>query len=149
MDTGRDVCDNPLENPFWGYRSWEVGTDNKNMYIHTPAEAFPWQGEALAARLVRFLNVLVGAGTVLFVYATGRTIWAKRPWLAVGSTALIAFSPMFLYMAGTINNDVIASLSGAAVMYTCMRLLFNEAPLHWRWGIYFGLGYALALMSKF
>jgi hypothetical protein len=56
---------------------------------------------------------------------------------------------MFLYMAGAINNDVIAALSGAAVLYACVRLLHSPAGLSWRWGLALGGLYGLALMSKF
>ncbi len=62
IDTGRDVCYEPPQNPFWAYRYWEVGNDNKNQYLHTDDEAFPWHGEALAAHLARAVNILIGAG---------------------------------------------------------------------------------------
>lgn len=151
VETGRGVCDSPEANPFWGYRQWEVGTDNKNMYMHKGAEAWPWRGEALAARLVRFVNVLVGAGTVWLTYLVGLAIWPRRNWLAVGGTLFVAFNPMFVYMSGTINNDVMAALSGTAVLYVCVRLLTHlpEKGLSWRWGLAAGGVYALALMSKF
>ncbi len=151
VDTGRDVCASPESNPFWGYRAWEVGVDNKNMYLHRPEEGFPWWGEALAAHLVRLLNVLLGAGTVILTYLTGRIIWPEHRAMAAGGAALVAFNPMFLYMAGTINNDVIAALSGAAVIYAAVRLLHRPAAVDQPVFIGFWLGvvYAAALMSKF
>ncbi|MCZ7666278.1 MAG: hypothetical protein M5U34_03040 [Chloroflexi bacterium] len=42
----------------------------------------------------------------------GRAIWRERPFLALGSAAFIAFNPMFVYLSGAINNDIIAALSG-------------------------------------
>ena len=51
VETGRSVCDAPPDNPFWAYRYWEVGGDNKNQYLHGVDETFPWQGAALAAHL--------------------------------------------------------------------------------------------------
>ena len=56
---------------------------------------------------------------------------------------------MFLYMAGSINNDVIAALSGAAVTLASVRLLRDDEGLRLRWGPVLGLLYGLALMSKF
>ena len=150
VDTGKELCAPPASNPFWGYRYWEVGTDNKNMYLHDPAvEGFPWRGEALAAHIVRFINVLVGLGAVWFTYLAAREIWPRPSWTPLGVAALLAFNPMFLYMAGTINNDVIAALSGALILYLLLRLLHDEQGLRWRWGIWLGLAYVLALMSKF
>ena len=149
IDTGRDVCYAPSENPFWAYRYWEVGRDNKNQYLHGADEAFPWRGEALAAHLVRFVNVLIGAGVVWVTWLTGRTIWPERPSLALGGAAFVAFNPMFVYMAGAINNDVIAALSGSAVMLACVRLLGDEKGLSRRHGVVLGALFGLALMSKF
>lgn len=149
VETGRDVCHTPAENPFWAYRYADVGVDNKNMYLHDPGEAFPWTGEALAAHIVRALNVLVGAGTVWLTWAAGRAVWPQRRALAAGGATFVAFNPMFLYMSGAINNDVIAAFSGAAVLLACLRLLRDPAGLRWQWGVILGAVYGLALMSKF
>lgn len=149
IDTGRDVCATPPSNPFWAYRYADVGTDNKNMYFHGPEEAFPWRGEALAAHLLRALNVLVGAATVWLTWLTGRTIWPQRRALAAGGAAFVAFNPMFLFLSGAINNDIVAALSGAAILYACTRLLRDPAGLAPRWGLVFGVLYGLALLSKF
>ena len=149
INTGRDVCYQPPINPFWDYRYWEVGRDNKNQYLHGPDEAFPWRGEALAAHLARVVNLLFGMLTVWLTWATARAIWPRRPSLAVGSAAFVAFNPMFLYMAAAINNDVVAAAAGAAVIYACVRLLHDERGLSWRWGLWLGALYGLALMSKF
>lgn len=149
IDTGRDICDNPPGNPFWAFRYADVGVDNKNMYFHGPEEGFPWRGEALAAHLLRALNVLIGAGVVWLTWATGRAIWPEQRALAAGGAAFVAFNPMFLYLAGAINNDIIAALSGAAVLYACVRLVRNPAGLAPRWGLICGALYGLALLSKF
>ncbi|MEJ2752830.1 MAG: phospholipid carrier-dependent glycosyltransferase, partial [Chloroflexota bacterium] len=149
IDTGHDICYEPPTNPFWAHHYWEVGVDNKNQYLHGEEEAFPWSGEALAAHLARLVNILFGAGVVLVTYLIGRTIWPTRPYLALGGAAIVAFNPMFLYMAGAINNDVIAALAGAAITLASVRLLRDERGLSWRWGLIFGLLYGLALMSKF
>ncbi len=149
IDTGRPICDAPPQNPFWAYRYWEVGVDNKNQYLHGADEAWPWRGEALAAHLARALNVLIGAGVVWLTWAIARAIWRERPFLAVGAAAFVAFNPMFAFMAGAINNDIIAALAGAAVTLGCVRLLRDEKGLSWRWGLTLGALLGLALLSKF
>lgn len=149
IDTGRDVCTEPPGNPFWAYRYWEVGRDNKNQYLHGPDETFPWRGEALAAHLARVVNLFFGAITVWLTWATARVIWPSRPALAAGSAAIVAFNPMFLYLSAAINNDVVAAAAGAAVIYACVRLLHDERGLTPRWGVWLGLLYGIALMSKF
>lgn len=149
IDTGRPICYAPPQNPFWAYRYWEVGVDNKNQYLHGADEAWPWRGEALAAHLARALNVLIGAGVVWLTWAIARVIWRERPFLAVGAAAFVAFNPMFAFMAGAINNDIIAALAGAAVTLGCVRLLRDEKGLSWRWGLTLGALLGLALLSKF
>ncbi len=149
IDTGRPVCSQLEENPFWQYRYWEVGDDNKNLYLHTAAEAFPWSGEALAAHLVRGLNVLIGAGVVYLTWLLGQALWPQRPPLALGGAAFVAFNPMFVYMAGSINNDVLAALSGTAVLLASVKLVQSERGLTRRWGMVLGALFGLALLSKF
>ncbi|PID86053.1 MAG: hypothetical protein CSB13_04905 [Chloroflexi bacterium] len=149
IDTGQEVCSGLENNPFWAYRYWEVGHDNKNQYLHTSAEQFPWSGAALAAHLARFVNVAFGAATILLTWLIARAVWPKRPLLALGGTAFIAFNPMFVYMSGAINNDIIAAFSGAALTLACVRLLTDPNGLSYRWGVILGLLYSMALMSKF
>jgi hypothetical protein len=149
IETGRDICYEPPTNPFWAHRYWDIGVDNKNQYIHGEDESFPWSGEALAAHLARIVNILIGAGVVFITYLVGRSIWPDRPYLALGGAAIVAFNPMFLYMAGAINNDIIAALAGVAVTLAAVRLMRDEEGLNWRWGFIFGALYGLALLSKF
>lgn len=149
VDTGRDVCTQPADNPFWAYRYWEVGRDNKNQYLHGSDEWWPWRGEALAAHLSRLVNVAVGTAVIYLTWLIGRTIWPQKPALAWGGAAIVAFNPMFLFMAGAINNDIMAALAGAAVTLGCVRLLHDDKGLSPRWGIVLGTLFGLALMSKF
>ncbi len=149
IDTGREVCAEPAGNPFWAYRYWDVGVDNKNQYLHGEAEAFPWQGEALAAHLSRFVNLLFGAATVWLTWLIALTIWPGNRAMAAGSAAFVAFNPMFLYMAAAINNDVVAALAGAAVTLACVRLLVDKDGLRWQWGVALGVLFGIALLSKF
>ncbi|MBK8984558.1 MAG: phospholipid carrier-dependent glycosyltransferase [Chloroflexi bacterium] len=148
--TGEGDCYDPPPNPFWAYRYWEVGRDNKNQYLHyTAVEGFPWHGGALAAHLTRLVNSLFGAAAVWLTYLIGLAIWPKRPFLAVAGAALVGFNPMFVYMSGSVNNDVIAAFSGAAITLACVRLVQDERGLSLRWGLILGVLYSLALLSKF
>jgi len=148
IETGRELCYTPPENPFWAYRYWEVGDDNKNQYLHGQDESFPWSGEALAAHLMRGVNILIGAGVVWLTWASGRVVWPKRQAIAWGAAARVAFNPMFLYMSGAINNDIIAALSGSAILFACLYLLHDPNGLSLRWGLFLGALFGLALMSK-
>ena len=143
-----DVCAAPPSNPFWAYRYWEVGVDNKNQYLHGSDESFPWAGDVLSTHLIRFLNVLIGAGAIWLTWASGRLLWPGRPALALGGAALLAFNPMFLYMSAAINNDVIAAFSGVLILFACLKLLRDPNGLSRRWGVLLGLAFGIALLSK-
>ncbi len=134
-------------NPYWGYRYWEVGVDNKNQYVHSADEAFPYRGDVLIAHLARLVNVLLGACVVILSYYLGRLVFVDRPAMALGGLAFVAFNPMFLYMSGSINNDVVAAAGGAAVITVCARLM--SAGVTRQRAAVLGLVYGLALMAKF
>ena len=145
---GGDICATPPTNPFWQYRYWEVGVDNKAQFFHGPAEAFPWRGDALAAHVARGVNLLFGALTVWLTWAIGLAIWPRRRDIAALGAAVVAFNPMFIYLAAAINNDIIAAAAGAAITLALARLLRDPRGLTSRQGIVVGLLYGLGLLSK-
>jgi 4-amino-4-deoxy-L-arabinose transferase-like glycosyltransferase len=77
---------------------------NINLAIHDPA-ANPWQGTLLSIRIVRLTSVLLGATTVLLTYHIARAVAPERPEIALGAAAVNAFTPMFLFISGAVNND--------------------------------------------
>ena len=64
---------------------------NTNAFVHGNWEAFPWQGYALAAHILRIFSTLIGLGTLCFIYASTRLVWTDHPQRALLATALIAF----------------------------------------------------------
>lgn len=79
---------------------------NINLITHHPeAEAFPWRGTTLAVHLVRFLSVLMGAATVYLTYRLSLELLPDRPNLALMAAAINAFTPMFVFISGAVNND--------------------------------------------
>ncbi len=148
-----DVYYAPDENPFWGYRQWEVGDDNKNQYLYSDVGQFaklPHKlngGITLAVYLVRWMTVLIGAGVAWVTYRTGREIFPQRPMLALGAAALVAFNPQFLYLSGAVNNDILATLCSAAVLWACVRLVQNGPSA--RLDVTLGILLGLALLTKF
>ena len=142
-----DPLAEPLHNPHWGYHNWEVGVDNKNMYLHGPDEAWPYRDAALAAHLARLATVLWGAAAVAATYALARVAFPQNLPAAVAGTAFVAFCPMFLYLGGAVNNDVPAGLMGTAI--TLMALLAIRDGLKPRVVVLMGVLYGLAALTKF
>ncbi|MCP4536120.1 MAG: hypothetical protein GY832_03145 [Chloroflexi bacterium] len=143
----QDVYYAPVENSFWGYRQWEVGNDNKNQYLHGDDERFPFYGITLAVYLVRWMTVIIGAGVVWMTYRTGCEIFPQRPALALGGAALVAFNPQFLYLSGAVNNDILTTLCGAAVLWACVRMVQNGPSICI--DVTLGILLGLALLTKF
>ena len=95
---------------------------NTNLAIHTDTENFPWRGTVLAVRLVRLLSVLLGTGTVYLTYRLALEIRPDWPELAVGAAGVLAFTPMFGFIAGSVNNDNLAILIASATVLLITRM---------------------------
>jgi 4-amino-4-deoxy-L-arabinose transferase-like glycosyltransferase len=95
---------------------------NGNLIVHQPElEAFPWQGTVLAVRLIRLASVLMGAGTLFVTWRIAQLVFAGRPELALGATAVNGFTPMFVFISGAVNNDNLAILLCSAALYLMVR----------------------------
>jgi 4-amino-4-deoxy-L-arabinose transferase-like glycosyltransferase len=74
-------------------------------------------------RPVRFLSVLLGAVTLLLAWATARTVFPDRPAVCLAGVALAAFTPMFTYVHGVINNDPLLICLFAATAWQWARIM--------------------------
>jgi 4-amino-4-deoxy-L-arabinose transferase-like glycosyltransferase len=143
----QEVYYEPVRNPFWGYRYWEPGVDNKNQFVPGPAERLPGGDVARTVYLVRWMSVLLGAGAVTLTYAIGRELFPHRRALVAGGTALFALTPQFVHLSASVNNDTPATLFGAAILLMCVRLV-RRGPDR-RTDVILGVLYGLALLTKF
>ncbi len=121
---------------------------NNNIVIHTYREAWPWQGTVLAVRLIRLLSVLLGAATVYFTYRLALEVLPDRPGLALAAAAFTAFTPMFVFVSASVNNDNLAITLSAAAVWLMARWLRRPArPAWWEYGV-MGLLLGGAALSK-
>jgi len=96
---------------------------NVNLVVHDPAlERFPWRGTVLAVHIIRFLSVLMGAAAVTLTYLITREVLPDRPALALGAAAIHAFTPMFMFIAGSVNNDNLAVLLSSLGLWMLIRI---------------------------
>ncbi len=100
---------------------------NTNLAVHTSSENWPWRGTALAVRLVRLLSALMSAGTVLFTYLLAREFFDDEA-SRLMSAAFVAFTPMFAFISGAVNNDNLASLLSAAILLLLVHLTNRRPP---------------------
>jgi hypothetical protein len=104
---------------------------NINLVIHTQREAWPWQGAVLAVHLVRFFSVLLATGTVWLIYWLGLLLYPARPEIALVAMTLVAFNPMFAFIAGSVNNDNLITFTATLTLWRLLSLLGqrNDNPL--------------------
>jgi 4-amino-4-deoxy-L-arabinose transferase-like glycosyltransferase len=102
-------------------------------------------GDLLAMRL---LSVLLGAGVVALAYASARMLFPDRPWLSLTITAFVAFLPQHVAILASVNNDSLAELLIAAVLWFVVRdRAWWDRELAWQpgGGRLYGLGLLLGL----
>jgi hypothetical protein len=62
----------PLNQGYWtGY--------TQLVHVHTSAEAFPYQGTALAVHLARLITAVFGIGVILATYGLAHIVWPRAP----------------------------------------------------------------------
>ena len=131
---------------------------NINLVIHDPArEAFPWRGTVLAVHVVRFLSVLMGAATVWLTYRIALELFPPASggdkggaWFALSAAAINAFTPMFVFISGAVNNDNLTmTLCALALLLMIKRLRAPDEPatLGFRAGRWVPLGVVLGLAA--
>ncbi len=120
---------------------------NKNLVVHTAREEFPWRGTALAVHLIRFLSVLMQAVTVLLTYLLAAEVAPGRRALALAAAAVVAFNPMFLFIAASVNNDNLVVPLAAFVLWRLAAIWRRGWPKRWEITV-LGLALGLAALTK-
>src|SRR5690606_5097682 len=93
----------PAFNP--NQKLFVVGNDNPNIFAHTRAEAFPYTGSrtARAVHVLRLGSVVMHAATAIGTFFLARLLWPERIDRQIITTAIVAFWPTLLGIAGAIN----------------------------------------------
>ena len=121
---------------------------NTNLVVHSRQEAFPWHGTALAVHLIRLLSVLMGAATVLLTYLIALEIFPGRENLALGAAAVNAFTPMFLFISGAVNNDNLVVPLCSLALLMMVRIANSKSQIANRNWALLGLVIGLAILTK-
>jgi len=84
-----------------------VGESNINAVIHPLDRNQEWSnGTALALRVVRLLSTVLAMVVIVSAYFLTIYTFPNIPqWVGVLAAALIAFNPMYLFVASSVNND--------------------------------------------
>lgn len=127
------------DNPHYGYNVPGIVNDNKNLFIHTSLESFPYQNTALALHLARALSILLGAVAVFFTFRLTQTLLKDTHFsdgtlvptddLAVAAAAIVAFTPQFIFISSAVSNDSTIAALTAVALWLLLRLLRSTPRL--------------------
>ncbi|MEW5958435.1 MAG: hypothetical protein AB1801_11960, partial [Chloroflexota bacterium] len=128
------------------------------LIIYTEDARWPWRDGILAWHLGRFISILFSAGALVFVYLTTLALsrrageqrnsgdssisplplYPPAPWLALAVTALLAFTPRFVFTSAMLGDDSLLILLSAGFIWLLLR---GDG----RWWIYALMGLLLGL----
>lgn len=98
---------------------------------------------------LRIASVVMGAGIVLCAYAIGRLVLPKRPQVALGAAALVAFLPQHVAILASVNNDALGNLLIAVTMLGTIAYLKGRDVKLWQLGVLVGLGLLTKVSTLF
>lgn len=133
----------PEPNP---YAFDGTGLRGYNLFLHSDAERFPWQGTFLAIHVVRLASVLMSTLAVWVTYRVARLLFLDRNTLVLAATAVAAFSPLLLFIGSVVNNDALIPLWGGLVLLFSLKVVLDRPRP--RWLILLGVALGLSLLTK-
>ena len=128
---------------------------NKNNYLHTPGENFPYQGLALTVHVLRLYSITLGLIGLVFSYLTAYDLFAhisgnerKAKQFATAVALFIAFQPMYAFITASVANENANIATAAVALWVTQRyVLHGPQPSLWR-PITLGLFLGLIALSK-
>ena len=100
----------------------------------------PWQGAILSFHLARLWSVLLSTATVAITFALGLAAWRGRPGWALAAAGVLAFTPEFLFIGGSINNDNGAAFCGALALWGALAIYRDGGRVRAGWWTPLALG---------
>jgi len=122
-------------------------SDTPNIFIHTTREDPPWTGSVLAVHVARLVSLLFGALTLVGIYLVGRTVTGRED-LALLGAALIAFTPEFVFICSSVNNDSLAAATATWVGVAALQISNIEYRISKRYAVGMGILLGLGLLAK-
>jgi 4-amino-4-deoxy-L-arabinose transferase-like glycosyltransferase len=129
-------------------------SDTPNIFIHTAHEDPPWTGSVLAVHVARLVSLLFGALTVVGIYIAGRIVTGRED-LALLGAALIAFTPEFVFICSSVNNDSLAAVTATWVGVAALQISnigtareYAKHQISKRYAVGMGVLLGLGLLAK-
>ncbi len=119
---------------------------NRNQALHGAWESFPWRGSIRTLHLWRGVSVALAMAGVAATIGWVRQLFPQHPRWALGAGLLMATIPMWAFIAGSVNNDVLVNSLAAIVLYLLARI-WREGPDRTSL-IALGIGLGAAALAK-
>lgn len=133
-------------NPHYGYDVPGIVNDNKNLFIHTSRENFPYKGAVLAIHVARLVSLILGAAAILFTFLLVEEILPRKRLLAITAAALVAVVPQFLLVSSAVSNDSAIVAMSALSLWLMVRMA--RVPASPRNSAALGAAVGLAAIAK-
>lgn len=119
------------------YEDWQPP-----LYYLLLAPIYRLSGGSLLA--LRLASLLFGVAIIWLTYHAGSELWPRQEWLALTATAFVAFLPQHVAGLATLNNDSLANLFIAAILWLLLRGVARPARAASQWaliGALLGVGF--------
>lgn len=94
----------------------------------------------------RMVSTIFGALVVVVAFLTARVLFPADDFMAAGTTIFVASVPMYSYIAGMFNVDMLLALTGA-LLALCIALIFRRG-LSWKLALASLVAVAAGLLTK-
>jgi len=118
----------------------------RNMWNPRPDAANHKHGTLAAVHRARLLSMLMGLGLVLAGWQLARELAPSDPGAAFAAAAWVAFNPMFLFIANSVNNDNLVALLVSLSLIALVRM--DRARLRMAAAVGVGGMIGLAVLAK-
>jgi 4-amino-4-deoxy-L-arabinose transferase-like glycosyltransferase len=76
---------------------------------------------------MRIVSVVFGAGVVILAYFIALRLFPGRTWLALTAAAFVAFLPQHVAMLSSVNNDSLAELLIAGILFLLVTISLSQS----------------------
>jgi hypothetical protein len=143
---------------------------NKNNFLHTPAENFPYHGLALTVHILRLYSMAYGLITLIFTYLTAFEFFNSQfraegpPWAIYNSTPysllptpqlfaafvalFVACQPMFAFITASVANEPANMAFCAIGLWLAQRYVLSGPSPQWGRAVALGLVLGFISLSK-
>jgi len=145
---------------------------NKNNYLHTPDENFPYRGLSLTVHILRLYSMLFGIIAIIFAYLTALELFSYQnrispftyfllptsypllptpysPNLFAALVALIiACQPMFDFITASVANETANIALCTIGLWLSQRYVLRGPSQHWKRAIALGITLGLISLAK-